>query len=215
MRKTKGGGGGKGAERLPGQGLGSEALPPPRAPRPGPAGPPCGAWLGCAVAHRRAPHPGVRPRPSGGPALRIAGLSLTSLASVARTWALSITAESEGGECGRQRASLRGGWDSPPPVCLQLHNTGLGFCADCAAKEAAPGCAVMLAPCRDGEPQQVGGQRSQTPRASLPGCPSLPLGASPFPVRVLVCAWGPTLVTRPPTCPEPLAQMWSLQRTSL
>ena len=71
----------------------------PNPGRPGPAqrGLPEG-WLGCAATHHRAPHPGVRPRPSGGPALRIAGLSLTSLASVAPTWALRVTAEREGGE---------------------------------------------------------------------------------------------------------------------
>lgn len=38
MRKTKGGGGGKGAERLPGQGLGSEALPPAPGTQAGPSG---------------------------------------------------------------------------------------------------------------------------------------------------------------------------------
>uniref|UniRef100_A0A4W2E3K4 Polypeptide N-acetylgalactosaminyltransferase n=1 Tax=Bos indicus x Bos taurus TaxID=30522 RepID=A0A4W2E3K4_BOBOX len=41
-----------------------------------------------------------------------------------------------------------------PRFSGKLHNTGLGFCADCAGQEAAPGCAMMLAPCRDGEPQQ-------------------------------------------------------------
>lgn len=31
----------------------------------------------------------------------------------------------------------------------KLHNTGLGFCVDCQADGALPGCALMLAPCND------------------------------------------------------------------
>ncbi|KAF4020730.1 hypothetical protein G4228_012421 [Cervus hanglu yarkandensis] len=44
---------------------------------------------------------------------------------------------------------------SPEALSLsKLHNTGLGFCADCAAEGAAPGCAVVLAPCSDAQQQQ-------------------------------------------------------------
>lgn len=39
-------------------------------------------------------------------------------------------------------------------VPLQLHNTGLGFCADCLAEGDVLGCAMMLAPCSDSQPQQ-------------------------------------------------------------
>lgn len=88
--------------------------------------------------------------------------------------------------------------------CLQLHNTGLGFCADCLAEGDVLGCAMMLAPCSDSQQQQVGGQCSQTCKGSLLGWPSLPFGASPFSGPMsLDCAWSPTLTTHSPTCPSP------------
>lgn len=46
-------------------------------------------------------------------------------------------------------------------VHFQLHNTGLGFCADCQAEGDLLGCAMMLAPCSDSRRQQVSGQSSQ------------------------------------------------------
>lgn len=60
-------------------------------------------------------------------------------------------------------------------VPLQLHNTGLGFCADCLAEGDVLGCAMMLAPCSDSQPQQVGGQQPQTCRGSLLGGRALSL----------------------------------------
>ncbi|XP_039692988.1 polypeptide N-acetylgalactosaminyltransferase 15 isoform X1 [Pteropus medius] len=36
----------------------------------------------------------------------------------------------------------------------KLHNTGLGFCADCQAEGDILGCTMMLAPCSDGRQQQ-------------------------------------------------------------
>ncbi|KAB0404727.1 hypothetical protein E2I00_000344 [Balaenoptera physalus] len=36
----------------------------------------------------------------------------------------------------------------------KLHNTGLGFCADCQAEGDILGCAMMLAPCSDSQQQQ-------------------------------------------------------------
>ncbi|CAI9176135.1 unnamed protein product [Rangifer tarandus platyrhynchus] len=41
-----------------------------------------------------------------------------------------------------------------PRFSGKLHNTGLGFCADCAVEGAAPGCAVVLAPCSDAQQRQ-------------------------------------------------------------
>ncbi|XP_057596327.1 polypeptide N-acetylgalactosaminyltransferase 15 isoform X1 [Hippopotamus amphibius kiboko] len=41
-----------------------------------------------------------------------------------------------------------------PRFSGKLHNTGLGFCADCPAEGDLRGCAVMLAPCRDSQQQQ-------------------------------------------------------------
>ncbi|XP_010996353.1 polypeptide N-acetylgalactosaminyltransferase 15 [Camelus dromedarius] len=41
-----------------------------------------------------------------------------------------------------------------PRFSGKLHNTGLGFCADCQAEGDLLGSAVMLAPCRDSQQQQ-------------------------------------------------------------
>ncbi|NP_001193376.1 polypeptide N-acetylgalactosaminyltransferase 15 precursor [Sus scrofa] len=41
-----------------------------------------------------------------------------------------------------------------PRFSGKLHNTGLGFCADCLAEGDVLGCAMMLAPCSDSQPQQ-------------------------------------------------------------
>ncbi|XP_028017824.2 polypeptide N-acetylgalactosaminyltransferase 15 isoform X1 [Balaenoptera acutorostrata] len=41
-----------------------------------------------------------------------------------------------------------------PRFSGKLHNTGLGFCADCRAEGDILGCAVMLAPCSDSQQQQ-------------------------------------------------------------
>lgn len=67
-------------------------------------------------------------------------------------------------------------------VYFQLHNTGLGFCADCPAEGDIVGCAMMLAPCNDSRQQQVGGQSSQGTGQGKPGsglswdAPHFPLG---------------------------------------
>ncbi|KAH0502377.1 Polypeptide N-acetylgalactosaminyltransferase 15 [Microtus ochrogaster] len=37
---------------------------------------------------------------------------------------------------------------------FQLHNTGLGFCADCQAESDIPGCPMTLAPCSNNRQQQ-------------------------------------------------------------
>lgn len=71
-------------------------------------------------------------------------------------------------------------------VHFQLHNTGLGFCADCQAEGDLLGCAMLLAPCSDSRQQQVGGQSSQgidqgrPIQVVFPRRPSLLFGASPF-----------------------------------
>ncbi|XP_014645269.1 PREDICTED: polypeptide N-acetylgalactosaminyltransferase 15 isoform X2 [Ceratotherium simum simum] len=41
-----------------------------------------------------------------------------------------------------------------PRFSGKLHNTGLGFCADCQAEGDILGCAMMLAPCSDSRQQQ-------------------------------------------------------------
>ncbi|XP_066207061.1 polypeptide N-acetylgalactosaminyltransferase 15 [Saccopteryx leptura] len=41
-----------------------------------------------------------------------------------------------------------------PRFSGKLHNTGLGFCADCQAEGDLLGCAMMLAPCSDSRQQQ-------------------------------------------------------------
>lgn len=41
-----------------------------------------------------------------------------------------------------------------PRFSGKLHNTGLGFCADCPAEGDILGCAMMLAPCSDSRQQQ-------------------------------------------------------------
>lgn len=41
-----------------------------------------------------------------------------------------------------------------PRFSGKLHNTGLGFCADCQAERDILGCAMMLAPCSDSRQQQ-------------------------------------------------------------
>lgn len=41
-----------------------------------------------------------------------------------------------------------------PRFSGKLHNTGLGFCADCQAEEDIPGCPMTLAPCSNNRPQQ-------------------------------------------------------------
>ncbi|XP_059520014.1 polypeptide N-acetylgalactosaminyltransferase 15 isoform X2 [Myotis daubentonii] len=41
-----------------------------------------------------------------------------------------------------------------PRFSGKLHNTGLGFCADCQAEGGLLGCAMMLAPCSDSRRQQ-------------------------------------------------------------
>lgn len=199
MRETKGRGGGNGPSGFCSQGLGSEALPPPRAPRPSPAGPPCGGWLGWAVTHRGAPCPGVLPRPSGGPALRIAGLSLASLDSAARSWALSTTVEREGGERGRQRASSRGGRDSPLRVSAYSSTTRDWASAPTARRKgplrAAPWCWPLAA--TPSSSRWVAS--APRPPGGLAGMPLSSSGGLSFPgSRVRDCAWSPTLVTRPP-----------------
>lgn len=41
-----------------------------------------------------------------------------------------------------------------PRFSGKLHNTGLGFCADCQADGVLPGCALTLVPCSDGKRSQ-------------------------------------------------------------
>lgn len=45
-------------------------------------------------------------------------------------------------------------------VHFQLHNTGLGFCADCQADGDILGCPMTLAPCSNNRQQQVGDDAS-------------------------------------------------------
>lgn len=74
---------------------------------------------------------------------------------------------------GPTEASLRGGWDSPPRVCYSSTTLDWASAQTARRKRRPRAVPVMLAPCRDGEPQQVGGQRSQTPGV-FAGMPSLP-----------------------------------------
>lgn len=70
---------------------------------------------------------------------------------------------------------------------FQLHNTGLGFCADCQADGDIPGCPMTLAPCSNNRQQQVGDdtprddfQSRKTSGWCLLGCPSVPFKVAPL-----------------------------------
>lgn len=77
-------------------------------------------------------------------------------------------------------------WLTLCDVHLQLHNTGLGLCADCQAAGDILGCAMALAPCSDSQQQQVGTPSSQESREDLKvsflGCTSTSLWSISFQV---------------------------------
>lgn len=86
--------------------------------------------------------------------------------------------------------SLHGGWDSLLYEChFQLHNIGLGFCADCQEEGDILGCTMMLAPCSDDRQQQVGGQSSQNNGQGRP--------ASGFSMNAPQFFWGHLLLVVP------------------
>ncbi|KAL0593207.1 Polypeptide N-acetylgalactosaminyltransferase 15, partial [Plecturocebus cupreus] len=60
----------------------------------------------------------------------------------------------ERGKLSKTRTRLGFGIHFCVGVHFQLHNTGLGFCADCQAEGDILGCPMMLAPCSDSRQQQ-------------------------------------------------------------
>lgn len=97
-------------------------------------------------------------------------------------------------------------------VYFQLHNIGLGFCADCPAEGDILGCAMMLAPCSDSRQQQVGGQSSQGTGQGKPGsglswdAPHFPLG------HLLLVGPHPFMDHSPIVMTQLQAQTWTTVR---
>lgn len=105
---------------------------------------------------------------------------------------------------------MEGGIHFCMDVHFQLHNIGLGFCADCQAEGDPLGCAMLLAPCSDSRRQQVGGQSSQgidqgRPTSGLSQAPLTSLRGISFQWSIsLDGSQSPTVMTQPsPAHPAP------------